>query len=99
MNEIKNILKVYMDKYYNETDDKEAWFNRLKDLSEELGYAREVKEYKSNPDAYKGHVGDVSTVIRVALTSKSMTPDLYELMKLLGKEKVFDRFNKFINEK
>ena len=85
-----------MTKYYNESDDKDTWFNKLKDLSEELGYAREVKEYKNNPDAYKGHVGDISMVLRVALTSKSMTPDLYELMKLMGKERIFDRYNKFI---
>lgn len=96
--EIKNILSVYMDKYYDENDDKDTWFNKLKDLSEELGYAREVKEYKNNPDNYKGHVGDISTVIRVALTSSAMTPDLYELMNLLGKEKIFNRFNNYINK-
>ena len=96
--EIKNILSIYMDKYYDETDDKDTWFNKLKDLSEELGYAREVKEYKNNPDNYKGHVGDISTVIRVALTSRSMTPDLYELMILLGKERIFNRFNNYIKE-
>ena len=87
-----------MDKYYSDTDDKDTWFNKLKDLSEELGYAREVKEYKNNPDNYKGHVGDISTVIRVALTSRSMTPDLYELMNLLGKERIYNRFNNYIKE-
>ena len=94
INEIKNILNLYIDKYYDENDDKETWFNKIKDLSNELGYAKEVKEYKENPNNYKGHVGDISMVLRVALTTKTMTPDLYEIMKLLGKERIKERFNR-----
>ncbi len=94
--EINHILDLYLNKYYHAEDDKETWFNRLKDLSEELGYAKEVKQYKENPDAYKGHVGDISMVLRVALTSRSMTPDLYELMHLLGEERVKERYLTFI---
>ena len=75
--EIEKIVKTYFEKYYDENDDKQTWFNKMKDLSEEMGYAREVKEYKANPDAYKGHVGDISTVIRVKLTGRCNTPDLY----------------------
>ena len=52
-----------------------------------------MKDYKENPDNYKGNVADVSTVIRVSLTTRSMTPDLYELLKLIGKEKIKERFN------
>ena len=89
--EIEKIVKTYFEKYYNESDDKETWFNKMKDLSEELGYAREVKEYKVNPDAYKGHVGDISTVLRVTLTGKSKTPDLYEIMQVIGKERLLKR--------
>ena len=77
--EIKNIINTYIDEYYDENDDKDTWFNKIKELSEKLGYAGNMKEYKENPDAFKGNVADVSTVIRVALTSSSMTPDLYEL--------------------
>ncbi|MBO5376106.1 MAG: glutamate--tRNA ligase [Bacilli bacterium] len=98
LEEIKNILKVYLEKYYNEEDDEQTWFERLKDLSEELGYAREVKEYKENPDNYKGHVGDISMVLRVALSSKSMTPNLYQIMKLFGRERLTNRFNLVINK-
>ena len=93
MNEIKNILNTYMSKYYSETDDKETWFNKVKDMCDELGYASNIKEYKKNPENYKGNVADVSTVLRVALTSKSMTPDLYEIMKLLGKDRIEKRYN------
>lgn len=95
---IKKILTLYMEKYYNEADDKQAWFDKMKDLSEEIGFAREVKEFKANPDAYPGHVGDVSTVIRVSLTSRSNTPDMYEIMQVLGKERIFKRFEKAIEK-
>ena len=94
---IKRILTLYLEKYYNEEDDKQTWFDKIKDLSEELGYAREVKEWKKEPEKWPGHVGDISTVLRVALTSRSNTPDLYEIMKVLGKESVIRRFEKEIN--
>ena len=96
--EIKKILELYLDKYYNETDDKDTWFNKIKELCDELGYASNMKDYKDNPDNYKGSVADVSTIIRVALTSSSMTPDLYEIMKLFGKDRVYQRINKIIGE-
>lgn len=94
--EIKEILQKYIANYYHQTDDKQQWFDKIKDLSEELGYAREVKEYKQTPETYKGHVGDISTVLRVALTSKSNTPDLYEIMQVLGKEVVEKRIQEII---
>lgn len=89
--EINNIVKEYFDKYYDESDDKETWFNKMKDLAEAFGYAREVKEFKANPEAYKGHVGDISTVIRVKVTGRCNTPDLYEILKILGKERIMKR--------
>lgn len=89
--EIEKIVKTYFEKYFDESDDKETWFNKIKDLSEEFGYAREVKAYKENPEAYKGHVGDISTAIRVRVTTRSMTPDLYEILKLLGKDRILKR--------
>ena len=90
--EISKILKLYMEKYYNEKDDKQTWFNKIKELSGELGYAKEVKEFKENPGKYKAHVGDVSTVLRVALTGRTNTPDMYEIMQVLGKERISERF-------
>lgn len=89
--EIDNIINKYFEKYFDINDDKQMWFDKMKDLAEEFGYAREVKEYKANPDMYKGHIGDISTVIRVKLTGKSNTPDLYEIMQVLGKESVLKR--------
>ena len=92
--DINKILKLYIDKYYNENDDKQAWFDRIKELAGELGYAKEVKEYKANPDAYKAHVGDVSTVLRVALTGRTNTPDMYKIMQVIGKDSVTKRLEK-----
>ena len=93
--EIKKIISTYINEYYNDSDDKDTWFNKIKELTDKLGYASDMKEYKANPDNYKGNIADISTVIRVALTSKSTTPDLYELLKLLGKDRIIKRFEKF----
>ena len=92
---IKEILNTYAEKYFNLNDDKQTWFDKLKDLAEEFGYAREVKEFKANPDKYEAHVGDVSTVIRIAVTGRTNTPDLYEIMQVLGKERVIERLKNF----
>ena len=91
LDEINTIVSTYLNEYYDDNDDQETWFNKIKDVCERFGYAREVKEYKANPDNYKGHVGDVSTAIRVRITTKSQTPDLYQIMKLLGKDRMLNR--------
>ena len=90
---ISKILNTYISKYYNENDDKQTWFDKIKELSGEMGYAKEVKEFKENPGKYVAHVGDVSTVLRVALTKRTNTPDMYEIMQILGKNTIEKRFN------
>ena len=90
--DISKILDLYIEKYYDENDDKQAWFDKIKALAVEMGYAGEVKEFKNNPGMYKAHVGDVSTVLRVALTSRTNTPDMYEIMQILGKDRIAKRF-------
>ncbi len=91
----KAILQSYVT-VYDEADDKDIWFSKIKDLCEPLGFTPNVKEYKKNPDLFKGHVGDVSTVIRLAVTSRRNTPDLCSIMKLLGQDKVNERINTVI---
>jgi len=91
--EIKTIVTEYITNYFDINDDKQTWFDKMKDLAEKLGYAREVKEYKANPENYKGHVGDISTVIRITLTGRSNTPDLYEIMQVLGEKEVLERLS------
>lgn len=92
--EIKLILTTYMNQYYDEKDDKDTWFNKIKDMTELLGYSSNIKEYRENSDKYKGDITDITTVIRVAATTSSTTPDLYEILKLLGKERIQQRFKK-----
>jgi len=89
---INEILDTYIEEYYDEDDEKQVWFDKIKDLAGRLGYAKEVKEYKENPEAFPGHVGDVSTVLRVALTGRTNTPDMYEIMKIIGKDRIKRRF-------
>ena len=90
--DVDKILDLYMEKYYDKNDDKQQWFDKIKELAGELGYAKELKEFKANPNAYKAHVGDLSTVLRVALTGRTNTPDMYEIMQVLGKESIEKRF-------
>ena len=89
--EIKNVLSTYLNEFYSEKDDKDTWFNNMKKAAIKCGYAGEMKEYKENPDNYKGSIADFSTVIRVSITSKCNTPDLYEIMKLLGIKRINQR--------
>lgn len=78
---------------YDAADDKDTWFEKIKALCEPNGFTPNVKEYKANPDAFKGHVGDVSTVIRVAVTGRTNTPDLCTILRLLGEDEVQKRLH------
>lgn len=90
INEVKKIVTSYIAKY-DEHADKDSWFNTMKEVASSFGFAPEMKEYRENPDKYNGSIADFSMVIRVALTSKCNTPDLYEIMRLLGKERIIKR--------
>ena len=90
---IKEILKEYMDNYYDASDDKDTWFNKMKELAVKFGFASNMKEYKNNPEAFKGNITDIATVIRVGITTRSMTPDLYDILRLLGKEEINRRID------
>lgn len=92
INEIKTIINDYLDNFYDENDAKDEWFEKVKALSIKYGYCDNTKDYNENPDKYKGSVIDISMIIRVAVTSKSMTPNLCDIMKLLGKDKIAKRF-------
>ena len=90
---IKEILKEYMDNYYDASDDKDTWFNKMKELAVKFGFASNMKEYKNNPEAFKGNITDIATVFRVGVTTRSMTPDLYDILRLLGKEEINRRID------
>lgn len=91
----KEILRRFL-ATYSPADEKDVWFQKCKELGAEVGFAPEVKLFKQNPTAYKGHVGDVTMVLRVALCRAQQTPDLYEVMKVLGVDEVKRRFEGYL---
>lgn len=91
--DIVAILNAY-GKSYNENDEKQVWFDKIKEICEPLGFTSDMKAYRKNPEQFKGSVATVSGVIRVAITKKQMSPDLYAICKLLGKDVVLKRINK-----
>ncbi|HHW45511.1 MAG TPA: glutamate--tRNA ligase [Clostridiales bacterium] len=84
------ILDEYI-KAYAPTDNRQEWFEQIKAICPAVGYASETKEYRKNPDKYKGYVGDASTVIRIAVTGRRNTPDLCQIMDILGYERCLQR--------
>lgn len=91
----KEIIAAYKD-IYSEEDDKETWFNKIKAMAESLGYATNNKDYKANPESYKGNVADVCTYIRLALTGRKNSPDIYSIARVLGAREVNRRFEKVV---
>ena len=89
------ILETYK-QLYSENDSAEEWFPKVREMAVELGYAKAPKVYKKNPDEYKGHVGDVAGTIRVAVTGRRNTPDLYEILQTLGTDEVMKRLDRAI---
>ena len=90
------VIEEYL-KVVNLDDDKDAWFGRMKDICPLVGCTPNVKEYKAEPEKFEGHVGDVSTIIRVALTGRTNTPDLFAITALLGEDTVKARLNSALN--
>jgi glutamyl-tRNA synthetase len=87
------IVKKYLE-VFDVNDTKDEWFEKIKGICEPLGFTPNVKEYRQNPDAFKGHVGDVSSVIRTSVTSRLNTPDLHAIMCILGAHEVKNRLEK-----
>ena len=90
----KKIVSTYLSDFFDINDDKETWFNKIKELTLKMGYNTNMKEYKENPDEFRGSIADISNVIRVSLTTKLTTPDLFEIIKLLGNERVCETFKR-----
>ena len=92
----KNILQAYLDSY-DHNDDQENWFNKIREIAVDQGYAAKPKDYKKNPEEYKGHVGHVSTVIRIALMGRSQSPDVWTIQQIMGENKVRARIEAELN--
>lgn len=91
--EIKELIGAYVT-YYKEQSSQELWFKDLKKFSEKNGFAINMKDFKENPEKYRGIVGDVAMILRVAVTGRTKTPDLYEIMKVMGKDAVLNRLTR-----
>lgn len=94
--DVNNILRLYLDTY-DHNDDNSTWFDKIRNIATDLGYAGKPKDYKKNPDDFKGHVGHVSTVIRIAIMGRSNSPDIWTIQQILGEDKVKNRLLKAIS--
>ncbi|HEY8804905.1 MAG TPA: glutamate--tRNA ligase [Clostridium sp.] len=92
MDEVRKVLTSYID-VYDYSHDNDTWFATLKELSLKLGYAKNAKTYKKNPDLFVGQLSDVATIVRVALTNRTQTQDLHEVMQVMGKKRVIERLS------
>ena len=96
----KNDIKLALEEFaktFDINDDTGAWFEKIKDIADMLGFASDMKAYKQNPDAYKGNVSDISMFIRVAISGKMNAPDMYSSMQILGYDRVINRINAMIS--
>ena len=91
------ILRAYLDSY-DHSDDNGQWFDKIREIATELGYAAKPKDYKKHPEDYKGHVGHVSTVIRIALMGRAQSPDVWAIQQIMGEEAVRSRLEAAINK-
>lgn len=91
-----NVLETFL-KDNDTTLDETEWFNNLKKIAVKCGFCDNVKEYKKNKEAYKGHIGDVASIIRIAMCTKTKSPNLYNILQILGKDRYEERVNKVIN--
>lgn len=89
------ILTKYLETY-DHSDDQSQWFDKIREIGTELGYAAKPKDYKKHPEEYKGHVGHVSTVIRIAIMGRSQSPDIWEIQQILGEERTRARISALI---
>ena len=93
LNDVKAAITAFKASY-DPADEMNAWFDKVKAIAASLGYAADMKAYKADPTAFKGSVADVSGFLRLAVTGKLNAPDLYTVMQLLGKDRVFARLDK-----
>lgn len=95
----KQLIKDILTEYKNTLDlscDSQTWFGNVKELATKYGFATNGKDYKANPSMYKGMVGDVASFIRISITTSTLSPSLFDVQKILGKEEVIRRINKAI---
>ncbi len=95
INDIKTTLAKFKETF-NPTDDMNTWFEKIQKIGEELGYTSDMKAYKASPESYKGNVGDISMFIRLAVTGRLNSPDMYAVMQILGKDRINTRIDSML---
>ena len=90
------VLRKFLEKF-DIADDSSVWFDKVKEITNEIGFTSDMKAYKADPDAFPGTVADVSTFIRQAVTGKANSPDLYTVMQILGYDRTVARIQNVIN--
>lgn len=93
-----DLVLDYVNNYLDLDVTNEEWFNKVKEFATINGYAASPKDYKKNPDDYKGHVGDICEAIRIMVTGRRQSPDLFSIMKILGKERIIKRIEMYKNK-
>ena len=94
--DVIGIIDSFIDSY-NAQDDANAWFEKVKAIADSYGFASDMKAYKTSPESFKGSIADVSMFLRLAVTGKINSPDLYTVMSIIGKDKVIERLNNYKN--
>ncbi|MCR5467835.1 MAG: glutamate--tRNA ligase, partial [Lachnospiraceae bacterium] len=92
--DVKAVIDTYLSKY-DHNDDNSVWFNKMKEIADELGYASDMKAYKANPENYKGSVADVSEIIRIGVTGQANSPDLWTINHIIGEDEMRNRLKRF----
>lgn len=93
----KAVVETYKNEFNFNVESQEAWFDDLKEIGLRLGYCANRKDFKANPDQYKGMISDVAGAVRAALTHRTNSPDIYTIMQIIGEEKTRSRFDKFLS--
>ncbi|MDR1499339.1 MAG: glutamate--tRNA ligase [Rickettsiales bacterium] len=92
VDDVTNIIKLFLNSY-NEEDSNQQWFEKLKIVAKDCGYAGNIKEYKENPSKFKGDISQVAKILRIVITGREQSPDLYSIMKVLGRKTVIERLD------
>lgn len=92
---VSEVLTEYLN-VYNHEDDNSQWFDKLKAVADKLGFASDMKAYKANPEGFKGSISDVAEIVRIAVTGKANTPDLWSIIHIIGEDKMRESIDKLV---
>ena len=82
---------------YSVSDTQDEWYAKIQSFASLNGYAASTKEYKNNPEQYKGHIGTICEALRYVITGRVKTPNLYDILKILGKDEIKKRIEFYRN--